>query len=105
MNRPAIDLIFCEGPRRRIDFRDLDAAVVIFALSFAPADSAPDTPEAVFAGLRIERDSETIQAHWPRPGRRQMTLKVPVRPLAGDARRRRASARLGGSNPWKEAPR
>jgi hypothetical protein len=101
-NTAWLDIIFYSGPQKTIDFRQLNEAAFIFALSVnSLAESQGPTH---FSDLTINRKDNLITANWSRPSGRpnsQMSLTIPAKPDSSSRQRINSSAKLGEQNPWK----
>ncbi len=93
------DVVLYRGPEKDINFTQIAEAAVIFALSISPHQSSASNNQ-----LSIVNSQSTIAAHWSRPGRPQMILTVPAKPLPSGKQKAAASARFGDANPWKSPP-
>jgi hypothetical protein len=98
------DVVLYQGPEKDINFAELSEAAVIFALSVSTRqDSAPNNQLSIVNNQSPLGDTlrRTVVANWSRPGKSQMSLTVPIKPLPSAQQRSAASARLGSTNPWK----
>jgi hypothetical protein len=93
------DVVFYHGEEKDIDFAEIAEAAVIFSLSLDVGGSAGPTGE-----LSMDKRNDNLVAHWSRPGRPQMTLTVPAKPLPTGKQRAAASAKFGDADPWKSPP-
>jgi len=109
------DVVLYQGLEKDINFAQIAEAAVIFALSITPQHDAvilsaakdPATaksPTSRFVGLSVKKQNDNLVAHWSRPGRPQMTLTVPAKPLPTGKQKAAASAKFGDADPWKSPP-
>jgi hypothetical protein len=106
------DVVLYQGPEKDINFAQVPEAAVIFALSIDPQHDAvilsaakdPATAKSStsrFVGLSVKKENGNLVADWSRPGKSQMSLTVPVKPLPSGEQKTAASAKFGDANPWK----
>jgi hypothetical protein len=93
------DVVLYQGPEKDLNFAQIAEAAVIFTLSLDSRGLAAPTGD-----LSVEKRNDTLVAQWSRPGRPQMSLDVPARPLPTGKQKAAASARFGDANPWKSPP-
>ena len=98
-NKAWIDIILYSGPEKQIDFSEIDEAAVIFALSINPVSQKQ--PTKPHFEMSINQKSSLITAACRRPGKPQMLLTVPSKPLSSGKQKAAASAKFGSTNPWK----
>jgi len=96
-----LDIIFYAGPQKTVDFRQINEAAFIFALSVNSLAESRDPTH--FSGFTINRKDNLVSADWNRPPNSQMSLTIPVKPDSSSKQRTNSSARLGQQNPWKRA--
>ncbi|UCC99657.1 MAG: hypothetical protein JSW66_07175, partial [Phycisphaerales bacterium] len=90
------DVVLYQGLEREINFAEIAEAAVVFTLSLSTGqDSVPNSQ------LSIANNQSTVVATWSRPGRPQMSLTIPTRPLPTGRQKAAASARFGDADPWK----
>ncbi|MCX5637429.1 MAG: hypothetical protein NTX52_07020, partial [Planctomycetota bacterium] len=99
-NTAWLDIIFYSGPQRTVDFRRLNEAAFIFALSVNPLAENRDPTH--FSDLTINRKDNLVSANWNRPSNSQMSLTIPVKPDSSSKQRTNSSAKIGQQNPWKK---
>jgi len=94
--RTAIDVVLYKGPEKSINFAELGEAAVIFALTVSTGQEPIETGQ-----LSITNNQSTMLADFSASGGSEMSLTVPINPLATKDQRRAASAKLNSTNPWK----
>jgi hypothetical protein len=94
--RGAIDVVLYKGPAKSINFRNIDEAAVIFALTVSAAREPIGTSR-----LSIANDQSALLADFAASSGAKMSLTVPAKPLATKDQRKAASAELNSTNPWK----
>jgi hypothetical protein len=102
-----IDVILYEGVPRRIDFREIEEAVVVFTLSVAtPPGVLSDAKPAVAMGIGYSDPSATDRTTtrqrwtWQRTNDTTLSLAIPITPLPSKEQKKVTSAKIGSDNPW-----
>jgi hypothetical protein len=102
------DVVLYQGPENDINFAEIAEAAVIFALSVSTRQNSTPDNQLSISKIRPSLDGvsnqSTVVAQWSRPGRPQMTLTVPAKPLPTGKQKAAASAKFGDANPWKSPP-
>lgn len=94
-----LDIILYSGHEKQIDFRALEETAIIFTLSINPvSQKRPTRPRF---DVSINQIDNLITTDWRRPGKAQMLLTVPSKPLSSGKQKAAASAKFGSTNPWK----
>ena len=93
------DDVLYQGPEKDINYTQIAEAAVIFALSLDVRGSAAPTGD-----LSVDKENGNLVAQWSRPGRPQMSLTVPAKPLPSGRQKAAVSAKFGDANPWKSPP-
>jgi len=102
-----IDVILYEGVPRRIDFGEIEEAVVVFTLSVAtPPGLLPAEKPAVAMGIgysdpsATERTTTRQRWTWQRTNDTTLSLGIPITPLPSKEQKKVTSAKIGSDNPW-----
>jgi hypothetical protein len=99
-NKVWIDIVLYNGKQTQIDFTKIPEAAIIFTLSLY--ERYEKLPSANHSSLTTNRTAPgLITANWRRPGKPQMSLTVPTKPMPSGKQKAHAFAKLGSSNPWK----
>ncbi|MBM3333644.1 hypothetical protein FJY63_03190 [Candidatus Sumerlaeota bacterium] len=97
-----LDLVLYHGKPRKISFRDIQRATVIFALAMTPKSQQGESKNRFLRlSLSLDGKQQTTSATWVRGEGAKMLLTVPLKPAPSNSLERAASARLGEINPWK----
>ena len=99
-NKVWIDIVLYKGKQMQIDFSKIEEAAIIFTLSLY--ERYEKLQSANHSSITTNRpDPGRITANWRRPGKSQMSLTVPAKPMPTGRQKAAASAKLGSKNPWK----
>ena len=107
VGRAWLDIVFYSGPQKTIDFRQINDAAFIFALSVNPYAEDQDHLSTI-SNLKFEISNSgkdnLFTANWNRPPNPQMSLTIPAKPDSSSKQKANSSAKLGQQNLWKTKP-
>jgi hypothetical protein len=78
-----VDVIMFSGAKRQIDFNTLSKSVVFFAISVA-SHQDKSIPTAI-RDISLQSNNDLLTATWQRPGKQNLSITVPVKPLRSRA--------------------
>jgi hypothetical protein len=99
-SQTGIDVVLYQGPEKEINFAQINEAAIIFTLSISPDQAPPANNQ-----LSLINNQSEVAANRTRPGKPQMSLTVPAKPLPTKTQRQASSAQFGDANPWKTSSR
>jgi hypothetical protein len=94
------DVVLYHGPEKDINFAEMTDAAVVFTLSVSTRENSTSNNQ-----LSIVNNQSTVVADWSRPGRPNMSLTIPVKPLPTGRQKAATSAKFGSTDPWKTSTR
>ena len=100
-NKTWIDIVLYNGKQTQIDFNKIPDAAIIFTLSVNSQSKPVILSAAKNLSLTNRSAPGRIIANWHRPGKSQMSLTIPAKPMPTGKQKANTSAKLGSKNPWK----